>query len=110
MSHSLWERGNQKKPKTRMKGTILTCVAAVAVLAMAARGDDTEQLQGTWVVVLAEAAGKSVESLQGGKFTFTGDKVTIETKVMKSPPFSFKLDPTTSVKQIDIEDKPPQRG
>jgi len=93
-----------------MRPTILICIAAVSVLAIAARGDDAEQIQGGWIVVSAETAGKSVESTKGEKFTFTGDKVTIETNGMKLPPLSFTLDPTTSQKQINILDKPPWRG
>lgn len=93
-----------------MKTTLLTCIAAVAVLVTAARGADADQLQGTWVVVSAEMAGKSSESSKGDKFTFTGDKVVIENKVMKAAPTSFKIDATTNPKQIDIADKTPQKG
>ena len=92
-----------------MKATILACITAIAVLAIPAHGDDTEQIQGTWVVVSAELAGKTVEPSKGDKFIFTGDKVTIETQFKKSA-FTFTLDPTTSQKQINIEDKPPKRG
>ena len=82
----------------------------MALLFLAARGADTDQLQGTWVVVAAELNGKSAESTKGDKFTFAGDKITIETKVRKTNSATFKIDPSTNPKQIDIENRTPAKG
>src|SRR5262249_39110051 len=68
---------------------------------------ERKRLQGTWIVVSAEEDGKSDDSLRGIKFTFTGDKVTLERKGKKSDAVAFKLNPTTNPKQIDFEEREP---
>lgn len=62
--------------------------------------DDKDQLQGEWVVVSAEVAGKEAEGLKGKKLVVKGDGWT--------PPsggtlkFKFKIDATKKPKQLDL--------
>ena len=71
---------------------------------------DRKAIQGTWVVVSAELDGKSADFSKGDKFTFSGDKATIENKVKKTDPVVFNLDPSKNPKQIDFEEKTPSKG
>lgn len=72
--------------------------------------NDAQSIRGTWIVASAELNGQSSQSAAGDKFTFDGDKVTIENKVKKSEPIAYKLNPKKPLAEIDIEDKPVTLG
>jgi uncharacterized protein (TIGR03067 family) len=79
-------------------------------VAAAPAKDDAAQLQGTWIVTSAELNGAIAKSSEGDKFTFEGDKVTIENKVKKASPVVFRLDSAKQPKEIDVEEQPVMRG
>lgn len=98
---------------------MLPLLGLVIVANSQAQDDGTEErkaLQGTWVVVSAALNDKANGYKQGDKFTFSGDKVTIETKVKKrgpggpGGPVIVKFDGSKSPKQIDFAERTPLKG
>ena len=67
---------------------------------------DADRLQGTWKVAEATAGGKEVPPEDVGKvrFTFAGEKLTFDGMGDKETG-SYKLDVTTSPRQIDMLDQ-----
>ena len=66
---------------------------------------EKKALQGSWVVVSAEVLGMPLTSAKGQKFTFAGEKFTLDTKDKKRKGEGvFKLDPSRKPKQIDLDD------
>src|SRR5262245_56018434 len=63
--------------------------------------DDKDQLQGEWVVVKAEVAGKELASLKDKKLVVKGDEWTAPTG--RELTFKFKLDAAKNPKQIDLK-------
>ena len=87
--------------------------AIVAVLAMASvaaspRGDapdeESRKLQGTWILVAEEVAGKTspAEEVEGGSRTVRGDRV-VRKAVATTSKAILRLDPTTEPKRYDAE-------
>jgi uncharacterized protein (TIGR03067 family) len=67
--------------------------------------DDKEKLQGTWVWVEAERAGKKAgpEEIKDFKMTFHGDKINVNPNPSgENREGIFKLDPTQKPKTIDL--------
>jgi uncharacterized protein (TIGR03067 family) len=63
--------------------------------------DDKDQLQGEWVVVSAEIAGKKFEGLKDKKLVVKGDEWTAPTVGTRE--FKFKLDAAKNPKQLDLK-------
>jgi uncharacterized protein (TIGR03067 family) len=60
--------------------------------------DGTDQLQGEWVVVSVELAGKKLEGGKERKLVVKGDEWTAPS----GGKFKFKIDATKSPKQLDL--------
>jgi uncharacterized protein (TIGR03067 family) len=92
------------------------CVALFVVLVLGApmRADDLKKIEGTWVVVSVNVRGQDEKELVGRKLTFAKGKVTLQEKQGTEPKKGvFKIDETTTPRQIDItpEEEPrPLRG
>jgi uncharacterized protein (TIGR03067 family) len=90
-----------------MKMQPLALIAVVFLAGADAGKDDAakkeiDKFQGTWVVVSAEREGQPLDDIKDDKVTFSGDKMTIKTK-MRDQEGTFKLDPTKKPKAIDIK-------
>jgi uncharacterized protein (TIGR03067 family) len=73
--------------------------------------EEMKRLEGVWVVVSGKEGDKALDTSEGSKFTFSGDRVTVENGFHKSDPVVFRLRPTKNPKQIDVEErKPPTKG
>jgi uncharacterized protein (TIGR03067 family) len=73
--------------------------------------EDSEQIQGKWVVVSAELAGKPVDEVVGDEVTFDRNKCLIKhVKRNDTDSGTFQLDSSKKPKQIDMKaegaDKP----
>jgi uncharacterized protein (TIGR03067 family) len=82
----------------------LTLLATVLVAGDApdeAVKKEKQKLQGTWVAESVVVKGKANEKLQGAKFNFSGDKVTMEFDGKKQEG-TYAIDPTKSPKHIDL--------
>jgi len=88
----------------------LLCAGMIGADDKAKGAKDEEAIQGTWVVTSAELDGIAVKASIGDAFIFTKGKVTIETKVKKSDPVGYILDPKKPLKEIDIADTPASLG
>jgi uncharacterized protein (TIGR03067 family) len=74
---------------------------------------DLDLAQGTWVVVSVEADGKpfnkeQVEQIKSWDLVITGNKVVVKIppeklKRKEAPTISFKIDPMTKPKSVDIK-------
>jgi uncharacterized protein (TIGR03067 family) len=74
-------------------------------------GKERKRLQGTWVVLSADMHGKPGPSMSGVRLRFAGQELTLERKGEKFDPIVFRIDPTTSPKHIDFEERqPPTEG
>jgi uncharacterized protein (TIGR03067 family) len=89
------------------------CVLAWTSQAADDKQSDKDNLQGTWVLVLAEFGGMKIEPPKGKEtlFTFKGDKVTTTGDPgEKDVEGTFKLDENKKPKEIDLvvpkQDKP----
>jgi uncharacterized protein (TIGR03067 family) len=96
--------------KTKLIAVITALTGTMLAFAAEKPGTDARAIQGVWVVISAELNGKAVESSKGDKFTFSGDKVTIQNAVKKSAPETFTLDEAASPKRIDIAGEQPSQG
>jgi len=90
-----------------MKARWLTVLAVGLLLGADAANDDVkkekEKLQGTWKAVTVEQRGESKEDTDDHRLIFAGDEFTIkrgEQAVIKG---KFKIDPSKSPKEIDME-------
>ncbi len=65
---------------------------------------DLEGIQGTWKIVMARGGGKDAppDLLKEGRFVITGDTIAFTLRDEKEPPMSYKLNPATNPKEIDL--------
>src|SRR5438128_1751177 len=98
----------------------ITTWTIAAALLMSAGGEVTEgirkdkaALQGTWKVVSSESKGEKVpaEDLKDLFLIFRGEAIHIREGGKTAENFSFLLDPTKKIKEIDVTRKGgPQKG
>ena len=89
--------------KLNLTLSIVACLFASQALAA-----DKDALQGAWIVESAEVGGKEVKSLKGVLYTFSGNTLTVTTKVMgteKEGSNNYKTDSSKSPNQIDFIEK-----
>ena len=95
---------------------LLTAWAVAGTLLLAGDADakkDRTALQGTWKVTLSVSKGDKVpdEDLRDLYLIFKGDVILTQEGGKSEETFSFKLDPTKKVKEIDLTLKVgPQKG
>src|SRR5262249_13817279 len=94
---------------TTMRGQALLAFAFGLALtsqlaADAAKKDDIDLWQGTWVMLSGEREGQNFteEQVKSFKRTVKGDKVTITVNRAELYRRSFKLDPSNKPKHIDV--------
>ena len=63
---------------------------------------DAEQLQGTWQATTVERAGVKQENPESMTFTFKKDRYTLKMGEQVLAEGTFKLDPSTTPKSIDL--------
>jgi uncharacterized protein (TIGR03067 family) len=89
-----------------MKAKVLGILAAVLLVgADEAAKKDQEKIQGTWETTAIEYNGKDLSGEFKLRFVFKGKEATVEgnDEVQKDyARFTFKLDPTTNPRSIDI--------
>ncbi|HXG12285.1 MAG TPA: TIGR03067 domain-containing protein [Gemmataceae bacterium] len=84
----------------------MVLTAGLALAAGAQKQDsaaaDRVKLQGTWVPIFAERNGRPSEEFKRFTFTFDGDTLIIKKSPEESREGTFKLDSTTTPRQITI--------
>jgi uncharacterized protein (TIGR03067 family) len=68
------------------------------------KADDAKQLQGSWMVVSAEAPDEQGKELLEAKLSIEGDVFTLKNS-KREETINFRLDPGKKPKQIDFIDK-----
>jgi uncharacterized protein (TIGR03067 family) len=90
--------------RERYRGaTALACALLLAGPLAANDKDELKKLEGTWLLISAEANGEQIpkEALKGQTTTLKGETFTIRTPGVPPARGKFKIDPSKSPKQFD---------
>lgn len=74
--------------------------------AEASKAADQKNIQGIWLAQSASANGFNVEDVAGCRYVFSGNKLAIKDGSGKEMKYSFKLDPGSNPKLLDLQPVP----